>query len=250
MSGNNQLIYINNGASFTTSLLIAEKFGKRHRDVLRAIRSLECSDEFRLRNFAQSSYSNEQGKAQPCFNVTRDGFSFVAMGFTGREAAGWKEKFIEAFNAMERELLQQGVPDASHVWLEARTNGKVIRINTTDTIKRFIEYAQHQGSRKASMYYMQITKMGYQGIFIIRQAVGEHFRDKLATIQLINLATAEWLILQEINNGMRDGFHYKEIYRRARDRVEALGRVIGKTLPAGHEQIGTAANCSRAIESA
>lgn len=250
MPSNNQLIHINNGASFTTSLLIAEKFGKRHRDVLRAIRNLESPSDFNERNFAPVNYIDDKGEPRPMYNITRDGFSFLAMGFTGKDAAGWKVKFLDAFNAMERELLQQGVPDASHVWVEARTNGKVIRINTTATIKRFIEYAQHQGSRKASMYYMQITKMGYQGIFIIRQAVGEHFRDKLATIQLINLATAEWLILEEINNGMRDGFHYKEIYRRARDRVEALGRVIGKTLPAGHEQIGTAANCSRAIESA
>lgn len=250
MPSNNQLIHINNGASFTTSLLIAEKFGKRHDTVLRAIRNLESPADFNERNFAAVDYVDAKGELRPMYNITRDGFSFLAMGFTGKDAAGWKVKFLEAFNAMERELLQQGVPDASHAWVEARTNGKAVRINTTDTIKRFIEYAQRQGSRKACMYYMQITKMGYQGIFIVRQAVGEHFRDKLATIQLINLATAEWLILEEINNGMREGFHYKEIYRRARDRVEALGRVIGKTLPAGHERIGTAANCSRAIESA
>ena len=89
------------GEVWTTSTAIAEKFGKRHNDVLRSIRNLECSADFRLRNFAQSSYVNEQGKTQPCFNVTRDGFSFLAMGFTRRDAAKWKEKFIEAFNAME-----------------------------------------------------------------------------------------------------------------------------------------------------
>jgi Rha family phage regulatory protein len=95
---------IENGQVTTTSLQISEHFGKGHNLVMRAIRNLECSDEFRLCNFAQSSYINEQGKEQPCYRITRDGFVFLAMGFTGKEAAQWKEAYITAFNRMEREL--------------------------------------------------------------------------------------------------------------------------------------------------
>lgn len=93
-----------NGQITTTSTQVAEHFQKAHRDVLRAIRNLECSDGYRLRNFAQSSYLNEQGKQQPCFRMTRDGFVFLAMGFTGKEAALWKEAYIDAFNRMEKAL--------------------------------------------------------------------------------------------------------------------------------------------------
>lgn len=89
----------------TTSNQVAEHFGKAHRSVLLAIRRLECSEEFRLHNFAQSSYINEQGKEQPRYRLTRDGFVFLAMGFTGKEAAKWKEAYIAAFNKMEAELL-------------------------------------------------------------------------------------------------------------------------------------------------
>lgn len=89
----------------TTSNQVAEHFNKAHNLVLRAIRNLECSEDFRLRNFAQSSYRNEQGKEQPCYRLTRDGFVFLAMGFTGKDAAQWKEAYITAFNKMERELL-------------------------------------------------------------------------------------------------------------------------------------------------
>lgn len=95
------------GKITTTSNQVAEHFGKRHDTVLRAIRNLECSADFRLRNFAESSYINEQGKKQPCFRLTRDGFAFLAMGFTGKEAAQWKEAYINAFNKMEAELLAQ-----------------------------------------------------------------------------------------------------------------------------------------------
>jgi Rha family phage regulatory protein len=89
------------GRVWTTSLVVAEKFGKRHDTVLRAIRELECSPEFTARNFAGSEYVDSTGRGLPMFRMTRDGFTFLAMGFTGREAAVWKERFIEAFNAIE-----------------------------------------------------------------------------------------------------------------------------------------------------
>lgn len=225
------LITTTNGQPMTTSLVIAERFGKRHDTVLRAVRKLECSDDFRLRNFAASSYINEQGKEQPCFNITRDGFSFLAMGFTGKEAAKWKEKFIEAFNAMERALRQQDSYRATVEWQEARQSGKVIRLTTTDVIQEFVGYAKAQGSQSAEKYYLQITKMEYRAIFLIGKAVGEGFRDRLNTMQLLNLATAESIAQRALKDGMNEGLHYKAIYQKAKAQIEQLGNLIGKTLP-------------------
>nr|VFK21638.1 MAG: phage regulatory protein, rha family [Candidatus Kentron sp. LPFa]VFK35203.1 MAG: phage regulatory protein, rha family [Candidatus Kentron sp. LPFa] len=88
----------------TTSRDIARCFGKRHDNVLRDIEKLECSEEFRILNFEESSYINEQNKQQPEFEITRDGFSILAMGFTGRRAMEWKERYIALFNAMEQAL--------------------------------------------------------------------------------------------------------------------------------------------------
>lgn len=101
--GTIQLVAVN-GKPTTTSNEIAAHFGKQHGHVIRAIRNLDCSDQFRLSNFGESFYTNEQGKQQPAYTITRDGFVFLAMGFTGKNAAQWKEKYIEAFNAMEAEL--------------------------------------------------------------------------------------------------------------------------------------------------
>lgn len=84
------------------SLFVAKFFEKRHDDVLKSIRNLDCSEDFRLRNFAESSYKNEQGKKQPCIEMTRDGFTFLAMGYRGKKAAHFKELYIKRFNEMEQ----------------------------------------------------------------------------------------------------------------------------------------------------
>lgn len=93
------------GQFMASSREVAEKFGKRHADVLRAVSELECSSDFIKRNFAFSTFSVAGSKrSYPYVNMTQDGFSFLAMGFTGREAASWKEKYIAAFNAMAAQL--------------------------------------------------------------------------------------------------------------------------------------------------
>lgn len=84
------------------SRFVAKFFEKRHDNVIADIRNLDCSDEFRLLNFQESSYKNEQGKKQPCYCMTRDGFTFLAMGYRGKKAAHFKELYIKRFNEMER----------------------------------------------------------------------------------------------------------------------------------------------------
>lgn len=93
-----------NGGIRTNSIKIAEHFSKRHGDVLRAVKQMDCSPEFNQRNFAPAEYIDAKGEKRPYYEITRDGFTFIAMGFTGKEAARWKEAYIEAFNAMERSL--------------------------------------------------------------------------------------------------------------------------------------------------
>ena len=93
---------------------IARVFDRNHRDVLRNIRELECSEGFSERNFAPGSYKDAQGQERPEYLITRDGFTFLAMGFTGAKAAAFKEAYIEAFNRMEK-LLTETPPDYSEI---------------------------------------------------------------------------------------------------------------------------------------
>lgn len=92
----------------TTSLDVAEKFGKEHKNVLQAIRNLECSEEFARLNFQLCHEISElqNGKPQPYYRMTRDGFSVLVMGFTGKAAMKWKEAYINAFSLMEGHLTE------------------------------------------------------------------------------------------------------------------------------------------------
>ena len=92
----------------TSSLLIAEKFNKKHKNVLRIIENLSCSEDFWRLNFEPRNYEYQTGKNQirqeKMYHITKDGFSMLVMGFTGKEAMIWKENFINAFNALIAEL--------------------------------------------------------------------------------------------------------------------------------------------------
>lgn len=105
-----ELVSVYNNRIVTTSLRVAEYFGKEHYRVLRAISELECSDDFRAANFGVSNYTKQNGnvkKSYPMYYLTRDGFTFLAMGFTGKVAAQFKEAYIKAFDEMEEMLRKQ-----------------------------------------------------------------------------------------------------------------------------------------------
>jgi Rha family phage regulatory protein len=97
----------------TTSQIIAAKFGKQHKDVLRKIEALGAPDEFTKRNFTLSEYQDSTGRALPSYELTRDGFALLVMGFTGKRAMAWKIKFLEAFNSMEAQLRTPVTPDTA-----------------------------------------------------------------------------------------------------------------------------------------
>lgn len=101
------LVAVENEHAVTTSMRVAEVFSKQHKDVLKAVKSLDCSEEFRERNFALSKIDYQNGnikKQLPMYYITRDGFMFLVMGFTGKTAAKWKEAYIKAFNEMEAKI--------------------------------------------------------------------------------------------------------------------------------------------------
>lgn len=222
------------GTLFVTSLDVAEKFGKRHDNVLKAIRAIiaesdalknESVKPFGLLNFKESSYLNDQSKRQPMFEMTRSGFSVLAMGFTGKRALEWKIKYEAVFTTMEAVLARQ----ANLSWQEQRSQGKIARREVTDVIKGFILYAEDQGSKNANYYYKHITTATYKALFIVRDQGGKSFRDLLDSMQLSFLATAEYVAAKALEDGMRDQLFYKDIYKLAKQRIESFAVAIPRS---------------------
>ena len=119
-----------NDQVITTSLKVAEKFKKEHRNVLKSIRKLMTAKNVAVaKMFDEQMYVNDQGKEQPMFYMNRDGFVLLAMGFTGDRAIDFKVEYIEAFNKME-ETIKNGLIE------NARKDQ-----SDFDDKKRFIEWS-------------------------------------------------------------------------------------------------------------
>lgn len=108
----NPTVFIHDGKAVTTSQSVAAYFIKRHDNVIQKIECLDCSPEFRLLNFKEAFYQRENpnggnGITTKCYEMTKDGFVFLVMGFTGKKAAAFKEAYIAEFNRMEEEIRQK-----------------------------------------------------------------------------------------------------------------------------------------------
>lgn len=106
----NDLVIMKDQQAVTSSLQVAETFNKNHRDVLRAVDDLK---EGVAQNWAdlfyEDTYTHPQNKQQyRIIYMNRDGFTLLAMGFTGKKAMKFKLKYIEAFNKMESHIKTGG----------------------------------------------------------------------------------------------------------------------------------------------
>lgn len=105
----NNLVFMKNQQAVTTSLQVAQAFDKQHKHVIDAIETKLSTAENSalLKMFYEDTYTASNGKHNKMYYMTRDGFTFIAMGFTGQKADGFKLKYIEAFNQMETAVSQQ-----------------------------------------------------------------------------------------------------------------------------------------------
>jgi Rha family phage regulatory protein len=230
----NELVIIQKQNVVTDSLTVADKFGKRHDDVLKKIVNIIRDDEKGLLNFAESSYINSQNKEQKKYIMDRKSFSVLCMSFTGKKALSWKIRFYDAFEAMEKALLQQVTQKNSVAWLAQRAAGKITRREETDTIKQFVDYATEQGSKSANRYYCNITKMQNKALFILEQKF-PNLRTLLDLNQLATINVADSIVSKALAEGMTSNLNYKDIYKLAKKRVEVFAGLRGQTLiPATH----------------
>jgi hypothetical protein len=171
------------------------------------------------------------------FDMNRDGFVFLAMGYRGQKAAAFKEAYINEFNRREKEIIRlQAIVSSNRLnteWQEARTAGKLIRRDETDAVKQFVEYAAGQGSTNAIRYYTNITKMTNAELFDITQKV-ENIREACDASQLGTLVTVDKIIARALTGDMADGIPYKKIYLNVKEKVQQFAGLFGKTtIPGG-----------------
>lgn len=163
-----------------SSLDIAETFEKEHARVLRDIRELECSNEFRLGNFAESFYINAQNKKQPMYHITRDGFTLLVMGYTGEKAMKFKESYIRQFNTMEKMLIGK---------MKEREKGIAVRQALTGALQQSQENERMHGHA-----YSTYTNIIYKAVF---GKDAKHLREEYGIAKKDNLR--DWFSAEELS---------------------------------------------------
>ena len=138
------------------SFLVMGFNGKQHKNVLQAIQNLECTSEFNKLNFKPATFRDKKGEQRPEYLITYEGFSFLVMGFTGKDAAMWKERYINAFNEMKQH---------KHV-IDAVEN---ITTENSSVTNMFFESTYKAGTGKDYKEYLMndegfmLTAMGFTG---------------------------------------------------------------------------------------
>lgn len=133
--------------SMTDTLKVAEYFGKQHKNLLRIIKGLNCSDEFNRLNFKPVKYIDEKGEKRPMYLMTQDGFTLLVMGFTGKKAMQFKEAYIKQFNSMNK-------------WIEAKRKVSHDQHRMNEAIKLHLESTgkkdEHIYSRENNLVYIVV----------------------------------------------------------------------------------------------
>jgi Rha family phage regulatory protein len=208
----NELVYLKSDEAVCDSLQVAEKFGKRHDTVVRAISNLRKNVEIEQRKmFRNSQYKDSQGRTYPKYEMNRKGFTILVMGFNGKDAVHWKLLYSDAFEKMENLIKEK----STETWVETRKSGKLTRKAETDTIQKLVGYAKEQGSAHADMLYMTYSKLA-------NKMAGIQKRDEATVTQLNNLSLMENVILHIIDNGIMQQKHYKDIYKDCKKRLETV----------------------------
>ena len=207
-----ELVSLVKGEPMASSELVSNRFGVAHSDMLKKISgfSLEISPVRFGAMFSESS-RKVRGRDFKTYLMTRDGYMFLVMNISTKKAHQQKLDFIDAFNAMEKALLSIESNGKNNEWVRARLQSKETRLQCTDVIKDFVEYATAQGSNSAKFYYKHITNATYSALGLI-QYKKPKIRDILDFMELSQLVIAENVAKRSIRKHMDNGEHYKTVF--------------------------------------
>ena len=186
-----------NGQKMVSSRDVAKNFEKEHKDVLRAVENIKAQNCALTYMFFESTYTAGTGKAYPMYLMNRDGFSLLAMGFTGSKAMEWKLKYIQAFNAMERKLT---TPESDDMILSRAVliaNKKVEQLQSTN-----IQLVQENAKLKPASDYAHAVLMSDEKLTVkqIAQNYGmtsQKFNSILEEMGIQYKVNKQWILYRK-----------------------------------------------------
>lgn len=221
-----ELVEVKKNEVYCDSHIVAKKFGYKNANVANVIEKV-MSDlkDIRVDGADPKVMTEEReyrGNKYTSYLMNRDFFSFLVMRFKGKKAIEWQLKFIAAFNAMEKRILAADDNATDPKWLGQREQGKIARLEETDVIKDFVEYATGQGSKSAKFYYKHITNATYKALGLMVQSKPK-LRDTMDLYEISELLLAERIAKNSIKKYMELGRGYKDIYESVKEDLISFG---------------------------
>ncbi len=214
------------GQAVADSRDVAALIGKRHKDVMRQIRTMY--GHLIGRNFAPNdffipaTYKDSIGRELPCYYLTQMGCEMIANKQTGAAGTIFTAQYVKAFHAMKEFIMERNSP----IWQDTRSLTREVRRIEADAIAELVEYANNQGATAAQWYYSTISRLA-------NKTAGITNRDAAHVEQLTALVLIERVITEEIRAGIAAKKPYKEIYTDLQTRLSGIKALVSPAQPTG-----------------
>ena len=222
------VVVIRNGEPVAGTWLIAQGFGREHKTIISLIERYRSDFEDFL-PLESKKYCSTGGRPVIEFLLNEEQTAFLGTLLRNNpQVVRFKIALVKEFYRMKSAIIRAKAQHTDTQWIEARQTGKTIRLEATDAIKNFVEYATKQGSDSADMYYINITKMMNSLLFIV-EGTYKNLRELMTTRQLMTVSSAEQIIDKALNDGMRQEVYYKKIYNTVKERVALFAELHGQS---------------------
>ena len=218
-----ELVIMKEKQIFTTTLIISKGLEVDHESVMWLLKKYSYIDEL-----SRVSLGEVKTKGRPMkigLLEELEAILLINLMKNSPKVIEFKVKLTKAF-LNQRKLLEQLLSQRKNIeWLEKRKETKVIRRECTDIIQKFVVYAESQGSKSASMYYMNLSKMELTGLFLMEQKY-PNARDVMSMRQLNLIEMADEAIATALEEAMNEGLNYKECYVKAKEKIQLLAKIF------------------------
>jgi len=224
---NKPIVRIYNGESRAGTFLIAKGFERNHDQIKRLVKKYEET----FLEFGSFHLSKVKSKGRPIeeFLINQDQTMFLGTLLKNSPiSVAFKKRIIKKFSECRKMLESLETHKTTQKYQITRDAGKILRLEATDTIKAFVDYARAQGSSSPENYYMLYTRM-VNGLLFIVEGKFKNLRDVMTAPQLMTTGAAEQVVTKGISEGIKANIFYKNIYKDVKKRVMAFADLTGQS---------------------
>jgi len=222
------IVKIHNDEPRAGTKIIADGFDRKHKNIVELIEKHRIDFED-FGGLKRQKLRSTGGRKIEEFLLNEDQAMFLGALLRNSEiVVKFKKNLVKEFSKVRKQLLNLQSSKQDQTYQLTRSKGKLVRRETTDTMKAFVQYATSRGSTQAFRYYNTLTTMVNSALFVV-EGKFKNLRESMSTKQLMTVATVEQIVDRALQEGMSDNLQYRDIFQLAKSRVIQFAALYGKT---------------------